>query len=1053
MRNLRWLNLFVAAILLAGAMKLSASTLIDVAFTGGPATTKTGFAATGVATNDFWNTCTTNGVANLEFVDGTPSGAEMSISGVEAAYTNGADDPMYGTYLYAAVPGFSSGILVSISNLSAAAYDFYFYGHGNEGSENSAFQLAVGSVIYGSQATSSDTYGWASPVWQQGLQYVEFSQVSVPAGQTVTITALPDASPYAFISGMQIMPSSTPYFITQPVSQQILQGESTAFGVEASGSPTLAFQWLLDQAAIIGATNSNYYLSNAQPTEEGSYSVRVTNPYGSITSAVAVLSVITVVSNLIDVDFTSGAVSSKRGFAAAGATSTDFWNACTVNGLTNLKFADGTASGVAINVSGAEGVLSNGAADPMYNTYFYDLPSPYNGWSPEIMIMITNLPSGAYDFFIYGHGNEDDQNALYELTIGSESYGSQSTTNGPGWLSPLWQQGVQYVKFANVSVPSGQPITVVASLADIETLWDVIAGLQIVPTPFPYIDSQPISQNVSPGVSVRFGVVAGGSPPLAYQWQFDNVDVANATNSSYSITNAQEFNSGSYSVIVTNLYGGTTSLLAGLSLITPVTNVIDVAFANDASLTSKKGFAATGVTVNDYWNNGVSEGVPALLNMDGTSMSAKPSLQISYGGVDGFATNGSLDPMYGSYMYVYQATFTIIVANLNEGLYNLYVYGHGNEDGESGDYQLTVGPQSYGNEADTIGPGWLSWMWQEGIQYVEFTNVFVAAGQPVYITAQPADNFALVSGLQIASVALPPNSIPWIIGVSSLTANANQELSLTNAAYGGNGPISFSLGSNAPTGAAITQDGVFYWTPTCEQGSTTNAITVWAADSSNPPLSNSMTFAVTVGPCVEVSIGSSVVQAGQSTCVPVNLVATVGLTNLNFTVAYPGGFLTNWNITASNSAVASAAANTVDASHTQFNFGVQNGKILQGTSLLGSICLDTLLSASAFVPLMVANVSATGLNNSPVTNFIGQIGRVVVIGPQSLLDASLGTNSSRTLTLYGNPGVSYHVLSTTNLTDNSSWITMTNVTLTDLFQSISIVGATNQMQFFKAVQP
>jgi hypothetical protein len=688
----------------------------------------------------------------------------------------------------------------------------------------------------------------------------------------------------------------------------------------------------------------------------------------------------------------------------------------------------------------------------MYNTYFFDLPSPYNGWTPEIMIMITNLPSGAYDFFVYGHGNEDDQNALYELTIGSESYGSQSTTNGPGWLSPLWQEGVQYVKFANVSVPSGQPITVVATLPDIETLYDVIAGLQIVPTPFPYIDSQPISQNVSPGVSVRFGVVAGGPPPLAYQWKFDNDDIASATNSSYSITNAQEFNSGSYSVIVTNLYGGTTSLFAGLSLITPVTNVIDVAFTSDASPTSKKGFAATGVTVNDYWNNGVSEGVPDLLNMDGTSMSAKPSLQIAYGGGDGFATNGSIDPMYGTYMYVYQATFTIVVANLNEGLYNLYVYGHGNEDGESGDYQLTVGPQSYGNEADTIGPGWLSWMWQEGIQYVEFTNVFVAAGQPVYITAQPADNFALVSGLQIASVALPPNSIPWIIGVSSLTANANQELSLTNSAYGGNGSISFSLGSNAPAGAAITQDGVFYWTPTCEQGSTTNAITIWAADSSNPPLSNSTTFTVTVGPCVEVSIGSSVVQAGQSTCVPVNLVATVGLTNLSFSLAYSSGFLTNWNVTASNSAVASAAAQSVDSSHAQFSFSVQSGQALQGKSVLGSICLDSLPGMSAFVPLTVAKIGATGPNNSPVTNVIGQMGRVVVIGPQSLLEASLGTNSSRTLTLYGNPGVSYNLLSTTNLTD-SSWITMGNVTLTDLFQTISLGSATNQMQFFKAVQP
>ncbi|HEV7927174.1 MAG TPA: hypothetical protein VGR14_17605, partial [Verrucomicrobiae bacterium] len=236
-------------------------------------------------------------------------------------------------------------------------------------------------------------------------------------------------------------------------------------------------------------------------------------------------------------------------------------------------------------------------------------------------------------------------------------------------------------------------------------------------------------------------------------------------------------------------------------------------------------------------------------------------------------------------------------------------------------------------------------------------------------------------------------------------------------------------------------------------GSTTNLITVWVTDSSNPPLSNSMTFSVIVGECVQVGIGSNVVQAGQSTCVPINLVATVGVANLSFTLAYPSGFLTNWNVTASNSLVASAATQTVDSSHTQFSFVIQSGQVLQGTTLLGSICLDTLPGASAFVPLVVANMGAAGPNNSPVTNLIGQMGRVVVVGPQSLLEASLGTNSNPTLTLYGNPGLSYNVLSTTNLADSSSWSTIGNVTLTDLFQVISLGNATNQMQFFKAVQP
>ena len=223
MRNSRYPSLFIAAFILSGALKLNAGTLIDVAFTAGQATTKTGFAATGVATNDFWNTCTTSGVANLKFVDGNPSGAGMTISGVESTYENGAADPMYGTYFYADVPGFSAGIAVMITNLPAGPYDFYLYGHGNEDDENSVFQVSVGSQSYGIQATDGVDDNWLSPVWREGIQYVNI-HAAVLAGQVVTISAAPVASQWSFISGIQIEPTFVPYIVTPPTSQYVLDG-------------------------------------------------------------------------------------------------------------------------------------------------------------------------------------------------------------------------------------------------------------------------------------------------------------------------------------------------------------------------------------------------------------------------------------------------------------------------------------------------------------------------------------------------------------------------------------------------------------------------------------------------------------------------------------------------------------------------------------------------------------------------------------------------------------------------------------------------------------
>jgi len=97
-------------------------------------------------------------------------------------------------------------------------------------------------------------------------------------------------------------------------------------------------------------------------------------------------------------------------------------------------------------------------------------------------------------------------------------------------------------------------------------------------------------------------------------------------------------------------------------------------------------------------------------------------------------------------------------------------------------------------------------------------------------------------------------------------------------------------------------------------------------------------------------------------------------------------------------------------------------------------------------------MNAGAANNSSVTNLIGQSGRLVVVGSQPLLEASFSTTSSLLLSLYGNPGVTYNVLTTTNIANTNSWSAVGSFTLTNLLQLISLGGATNQMQFFRAVK-
>ncbi len=74
----------------------------------------------------------------------------------------------------------------------------------------------------------------------------------------------------------------------------------------------------------------------------------------------------------------------------------------------------------------------------------------------------------------------------------------------------------------------------------------------------PTITSGPTNLSVLAGQNASFTVVAGGTAPLSYQWRFNtNTILAGVTNSSLTISNAFITNAGSYSVVVTNLYGFT----------------------------------------------------------------------------------------------------------------------------------------------------------------------------------------------------------------------------------------------------------------------------------------------------------------------------------------------------------------------------------------------------------------------------------------------------------------------------------------------------------------
>lgn len=497
--------------------------LVDVDFGAGPwPSAKTGLAATGQTTNDFWNFYTRDdgqggwrtfgALTNLKQADGTPTTVGLTVANAPGAWGNGSSDPMYHDYIY---PFDGGNVTVTVSNLPTGQYDVYVYG------SDGNYQVTSGGIDEGIQTTRDDPVT-NPPHWKEGVQYALFQQVKVTqAGQSVLLTVRPGVGGYAIISGLQIAQSvpAPPSIVTQPQSLTINEGGTASFNVAASGSEPLSYQWFKDNAILERQTDATLLLTNVQLADEGVYRVSVSNTLGSVVSSNAMLTVLTSEpphggSFLLDVDFGAGpGPSAKAGLAATGHTTNDFWNFYTrddgqgnwrtFGALTNLKQADGTPTGVGLTVANAPGAWGNGSSDPMYHDYIY----PFDGGN--VTVAVTNLPAGQYDIYVYG----SDGN--YEIASGGVSYGPQTTYDYPVANPPEWRMGIQYALFRSAVVTAGQPL--VLTVRPGTGHYAVISGMQITPASKPLLVNVDFGANSGP--SAKVGLAATGQTTNDF-WNF-----------------------------------------------------------------------------------------------------------------------------------------------------------------------------------------------------------------------------------------------------------------------------------------------------------------------------------------------------------------------------------------------------------------------------------------------------------------------------------------------------------------------------------------------------
>ena len=105
----------------------------------------------------------------------------------------------------------------------------------------------------------------------------------------------------------------------------------------------------------------------------------------------------------------------------------------------------------------------------------------------------------------------------------------------------------------------------------------VLAGFII--TDQPVVSKDPFDTTVNQGspLSLSVGVIGVGAP--SYQWRTNGTPISGATSSTYAVAAATPADAGTYDVIVTNLYGATTSGVAVVTVKTLPTITVNLAGA------------------------------------------------------------------------------------------------------------------------------------------------------------------------------------------------------------------------------------------------------------------------------------------------------------------------------------------------------------------------------------------------------------------------------------------------------------------------------------------
>ena len=436
------------------------------------------------------------------------------------------------------------------------------------------------------------------------------------------------AGGYTLTGSFPAVPDFAPSISQPPLSQTVPPGRTVTFRVVATSNIKMTYQWTKDNVDIPGKTSDTLTLSKVTPASQGAYRCRVSNSVGSTTSAAATLNVNhkPIITLHPASNTTPAGTAVTFNVAASGFPAPTYqwqFNGVDIPGataasrtVTNPQWAQaGSYRCLVTNSFGTTASRSATLTVQSLPVWLQPLPAstlaPLNG-TLKLSVRAGGTPPLQYKWFrnnvLIDTATKPDL-VIPGVTTGTAGSYRCEVRNDLGTASSTTSVTVQappsiISQPGSVTVRRGAKIVLsvgvvgapalryewlrngikVATSTSLPVTATATATYQCIVTnhygsatssvatvtvrDVPLIDWQPVSQARPLGGTASFTVYVrpDSTSTFTYAWMFNGVPLPGATNSTLNLSSLTAAHAGSYSCVITNQVGKTTSASARLTI-------------------------------------------------------------------------------------------------------------------------------------------------------------------------------------------------------------------------------------------------------------------------------------------------------------------------------------------------------------------------------------------------------------------------------------------------------------------------------------------------------